>query len=173
MNTTAQHTRPVLSPRAFLTRLLLFFGGWIILVGGQLSDLWFVALVLLSTTAISLYCIPPAQWNLRPVAVAAFVPYFLLTAIRGGWDVARRAFYPTVPIDPDFLTVTVDDDHRRTLLLTWIISLLPGTAGCEIHDDRTLTVHVLDKRLPVAAEIKELQRRIARMTPPREGEETA
>ncbi|MCC5839513.1 MAG: Na+/H+ antiporter subunit E [Opitutales bacterium] len=164
MNTLVQYTKSVFSPGAFLVRLLLFAAGWFILVGGQTSDLWFVLLVLLLTTLISLYCVPPGQWRLRPLGVLAFLPYFFITAMRGGWDVARRAYHPgAVSVDPGFLTVSVSDDMRQTLLLAWIISLLPGTASCEIKD-RTLLVHVLDKKLPVEAEIADLQKRIARMT---------
>lgn len=164
MNTLVQYTKSVFSPGAFLLRLLLFSAGWFILVGGQMSDLWFVILVLLLTALISLYCVPPGHWRLRPLGVLAFVPYFFVTAMRGGWDVARRAYFPVKgSVDPGFLTVPLNDDIRQTLLLAWIISLLPGTASCEIKD-RTLLVHVLDQKLPVEAEIADVQRRISRMT---------
>lgn len=152
----------IFSPTAFFIRLLVFGGGWLILTGGQISDLWFVVLILLLTTALSLFCVPPGQWKLRPLAVLGLLPYFLITALRGGWDVARRAFYRRIPIDPGFITIHLDDDHRRTLLLVWIISLLPGTASCEIEGS-SLIVHVLDKNLPVASELEALQRRLEKV----------
>jgi multicomponent Na+:H+ antiporter subunit E len=164
VNTLVQNTKSVFSPGAFLLRLLLFSGGWFILVSGRASDLWFVILVLLLTTLISLYCVPPGHWKFRPLGILAFIPYFFITAMRGGWDVAKRAYQPeAVSVDPGFIEVPIQEDIRQTLLLAWIISLLPGTASCEIKD-RTLLVHVLDKKLPVEAEIADLQKRIARMT---------
>ena len=148
--------------RAFGIRLALFALGWLVLVSGQLSDLWFVALSLILTVLISLWCVPPRQWLLRPRGVIAFFPYFLLTALRGGWDVARRVFLPSVPVEPDFLTFQIYPDPRKSLLLAWVISLLPGTASCLIEGDR-IVVHVLDKKLPVKKEIDELRERLERL----------
>ena len=148
---------------SFLLRFALFAAGWLILVGGQqLSDLLFVVLGVSATTIISLYVVPPGQWTLNPLGVIRFVPYFLFTAIRGGWDVARRVFFRTVPIDPDFITIELDRDLRKTLILAWVISLLPGTASAVINEE-SIVVHVLDKRLPVTEEIQELQKRINKM----------
>lgn len=146
--------------KSFLLRFIIFTAGWFVLVGGrQVSDIGFVILFLILTTVISMYSVPPGQWVISPLGVIRFLPYFLLTAIRGGWDVARRVFFRTVPIDPDFITIEHDQDPRKTLILTWIISLLPGTASTLITE-KTIVVHVLDKKLPVTEEIRELQNRI-------------
>ncbi|MDR4988958.1 MAG: Na+/H+ antiporter subunit E [Bacteroidales bacterium] len=146
--------------KSFLLRCAIFAAGWIILVGGQqISDLWFVILCIAATAGISIYTIPPGQWVLRPLGVVLFLPYFLITAIRGGWDVARRVFFRTIPIDPDFISIEHDRDPRKTLVLAWVISLLPGTASTVIRED-SIVVHVLDKNLPVTEEIRELQHRI-------------
>ncbi|MFO8002201.1 MAG: hypothetical protein R6U46_13225, partial [Marinilabilia sp.] len=50
----------------------------------------------------------------------------------------------------------------KTLILVWIISLLPGTASTAITGE-TIIVHVLDKNLPVVREIQELKSRINEM----------
>ncbi|TVR42770.1 MAG: hypothetical protein EA394_02755 [Bacteroidia bacterium] len=148
---------------SFLLRFAIFAAGWLVLAGGQqIGDIWLVILFLVATTVISIYTVPPGQWVLRPLGVIRFLPYFLITALRGGWDVARRVFFRTVPIDPDFITVEHDPDPRKTLVLVWIISLLPGTASSGITEDG-IVVHVLDKKLPVAEEIRELQNRINRI----------
>jgi multicomponent Na+:H+ antiporter subunit E len=149
--------------KSFLLRFALFAAGWLILVGGQqLSDILFVILFLAATTVVSIYSVPPGQWRLRPLGVIRFFPYFLLTALRGGWDVARRVFFRTVPIDPDFITIEHDRDPQKTLILAWVISLLPGTASTLITDE-TIVVHVLDKKLPAKEEIRELQDRISQI----------
>jgi len=146
--------------QTLLLRFAIFAGGWIVLSGGEpLSDIWFVILCLAATTIISIYTVPPGQWALRPLGVIRFFPYFLITALRGGWDVARRVFFRNVPTDPDFITIGRDSDPGRTLILVWVISLLPGTAS-SIITEKSIVVHVLDKNLPVTEEILELQNRI-------------
>jgi multicomponent Na+:H+ antiporter subunit E len=130
-----------------------------LLRGDHLSDIWFVVLFIAATTAISIYTVPPGQWVLRPLGIVRFFPFFLITALRGGWDVARRVFFRTVPVDPDFINIEHDEDWRKTLILVWIISLLPGTASTVITED-TIVVHVLDKKQPVEQEIQELKKRI-------------
>ena len=149
--------------KCFLLRFVVFAAGWVVLLGGDhLSDIWFVMLFLIATAAISIYTVPPGQWVLRPLGFIRFFPFFLITALRGGWDVARRVFFRKVPIDPDFITIENFRDPRKTLILVWIISLLPGTASTVINEE-TITVHVLDKKLPVEKEIEELKSRIDKM----------
>jgi multicomponent Na+:H+ antiporter subunit E len=160
MKTGFKNLKSNLLLKSFLLRFAIFAAGWLILTGGQkLSDLWFVILSLVATTVISIYSLPPGQWVISPLGVVRFFPYFLITALRGGWDVARRVFFRTVPIDPDFVTIEHDRDPRKTLVLAWVISLLPGTASCLITEE-SIVVHVLDKKLPVKEEILELENRI-------------
>jgi multicomponent Na+:H+ antiporter subunit E len=161
MKTVLKNLKSGIPLKSFLLRFAIFALGWLILTGGQqISDIWFVILSLVATTVISIYSVPPGQWVISPLGVVRFFPYFLITALRGGWDVARRVFFRTVPTDPDFVTIEHDRDPRKTLILAWIISLLPGTASTVITE-KTIVVHVLDKKLPVIEEIQELKKRIS------------
>jgi len=163
MNTYIKNLKTGLFIKSFLLRFVIFAAGWIVLVGGpHFSDILFTIIFVSATALISIYTVPPGQWLIRPLGVIRFFPYFLIMAIRGGWDVARRVFLPTIPIDPDFITIEHDRDSRKTLILAWIISLLPGTASTVITEE-TIIVHVLDKKLPVTEEIQELQKRIDKM----------
>jgi multisubunit Na+/H+ antiporter MnhE subunit len=163
MQTGIKNMKSVILIKSILLRFAFFTLGWLILTGGQqLSDMWFVILCLAATTVISIYSVPPGHWVISPMGVARFFPYFLITALRGGWDVARRVFFRTVPIDPDFITIEHDRDPQKTLILAWVISLLPGTASTLITDE-TIVVHVLDKKLPAKEEIRELQDRISQI----------
>jgi multicomponent Na+:H+ antiporter subunit E len=160
MKTGIKNIKSTTLVKSFLLRFAIFAAGWIILVGGQkVSDIGFVILFVTAATVISIYTVPPGQWRLSPLGVARFFPYFLITALRGGWDVAKRVFFRTVPIDPGFVTIKHGRDSRKTLILAWVISLLPGTASTVITEE-TIVVHVLDKKLPVTEEIRELQIRI-------------
>lgn len=163
MKTGIKNLKNSILIKSFLLRFAIFAAGWLVLVGGQqLSDFGFVVLFLTATTVISMYTVPPGQWVISPLGVVRFFPYFLLTALRGGWDVARRVFFRTIPIDPDFITIEHDRNPQKTLVLAWVISLLPGTASTVITEESIL-VHVLDKKLPVTEEILELQNRINEM----------
>lgn len=147
---------------AAATRFALFCVGWLILTQGKLSDITFVVLLLAGTTAISLWTIPPRDWRLRPAGLICFAPCFLRTALRGGVDVARRVVPARMPIDPAFITVTVDVSEKQKMLLILVVSLLPGTAVCGIEGNR-LVVHCLDQSLPVEAGIRDLCSRIKRV----------
>lgn len=142
---------------SFLFRFTFFTIGWFILIGElYLGDFWFAFLILIATTWISLYSLPPGVWVLRPIGFLRFFAYFLVTAVRGGLDVAKRAFSKSVPTDTDFIVIRHDPDPMKTLILAWVISMLPGTASCEI-EKKSIVIHVLDKKLPVEEETKKLQ----------------
>ena len=163
MKTGIKNLKSSILLKSFLLRFALFTVGWFVLVGGrQISDIVFVFLFIAVTTVISIYTVPPGQWVISPLGAARFFPYFLITAIRGGWDVARRVFFRNIPIDPDFITIEHDPGPQKTLILAWVISLLPGTASAVITEE-TIVVHVLDKKLPVTEEIQELKNRINKM----------
>ena len=143
-------------------RLALFFVGWIILTQGQLTDLAFVIILLVTTTAISLWSVPPGDWRIHPLQALRFAPWFLWTALRGGADVARRVFRARMPIQPGFVTVHIEASPKQKLLLALVVSLLPGTASCEILDNE-LVVHSLDLGLPVETDVLDLCTRIQRV----------
>jgi len=160
MKTDIKQLKKSILIKSFVGRFLLFAAGWIVLLRGQKpSEIWLVALFLTATTVISIYSIPPGKWVLRPIGVIRFFFYFVTTAIRGGWDVAKRVFLKRVPTNPEFITVNHYRDPLKTLLLAWVISLQPGTTSCMIKKKK-IVIHVLDKKIPVAKEIITLQRRI-------------
>ncbi len=160
MKTGINNIKTSILIQSFALRFVIFAAGWLVLIGGpNVSDVWFVVLCIAATTVISIYTIPPGQWVISPLGAIRFLPYFIITAIRGGWDVARRVFFRTIPIDPGFVSIEHDGDPRKTLVLAWVISLLPGTASTVITKE-SIVVHVLDKKLPVHEEIRELKNRI-------------
>lgn len=149
--------------KSFIVRFALFGAGWIILLGGHKpSEIWLVVLFISATTVISIYSMPPGKWVLHPLEFIRFFFYFILTAIRGGWDVARRVFLRIVPTDPDFIAIKHNQDPLKTLILAWVISLQPGTTSCVIKKKK-IVIHLLDKNISVAEEIIELQNRIDKM----------
>jgi len=97
---------------------------------------------------------------LRPLAFLGFLPYFLAQSVLGGWDVARRALAPRLPLDPDLLRyrVSLPPGPPRVFLAN-ALSLLPGTFAADFEGDE-LTVHLLVGGSDVEARIRDLEHRV-------------
>lgn len=123
---------------------------------------WPMALAVASiATALSLALLPPAGWRIRWLATPHFLGFFLAEMLRGGIDVARRAFHPAVPVAPGFLSHPLRLRHEAArLLMTWSVGLLPGTVSVELRADE-LDIHVLDSRMPTQRMLNVLEERIA------------
>jgi multicomponent Na+:H+ antiporter subunit E len=85
----------------------------------------------------------PTGARLSPLGLLAFIPFFLDQSFRGGFDVARRAFAPSLPVAPAFL------DYRTRLpagpaqvFFVNCISLLPGTFSARVEAGE-IRVHLL------------------------------
>lgn len=146
--------------RGYLRRLGLFFGIWLLLTEAAADGLVFGAAAS-ALGAASALAERGASWPLDLMGWLRFLPWFLLRSLVAGWDVLGRALSPRRPLDPDWLdfeTRLVNPAARR--LLAGTVSLLPGTLVARLEGARLL-VHVLDRRRPVAAELRELETRIA------------
>ena len=147
--TTEQSTATTKSPRKASSRsgMLLSFCAWL--------GLWF----LLSRGEGWAFGVPVAaattfatvrlQLNWRPLrlgALAAVFGFFLRELFSGGWDVARRAIHPRMPIAPGWETFAMTSRNPRVrMLLSAMIGLLPGTLSSEYHGF-TLHIHALDQQ---------------------------
>jgi multicomponent Na+:H+ antiporter subunit E len=93
--------------------------------------------------------------------MASFLPFFCLQSLRGGVDVAWRAFHPGLPIHPCLVhyPLRLRETPARVFMAN-VVSLLPGTLSADIDGD-SLIVHALDGRLPVAEQLAVLESRVA------------
>jgi len=92
-----------------------------------------------------------------------FLPFFLWESLRGGVDVARRTLGRRVRVNPGFLryqTRLVDPAAR--VFLTNCVSLVPGTLAAEL-EGAWLTVHALSTETDSEAELRRLERAVARL----------
>jgi multicomponent Na+:H+ antiporter subunit E len=114
--------------------------------------------------------------RLHPAGLVAFVPFFLDQSFRGGFDVARRALSPSLPVAPAFL------DYRTRLpegptqvFFVNCVSLLPGTFSARFQEGE-LRVHLLTDDGSGPERLKRLEEKVAGLfgvgleLPPREGE---
>jgi multicomponent Na+:H+ antiporter subunit E len=134
---------------------------WAALSGGA-PDTWLVGgPVVVAATATSLRLRPhlTAWWSLP--GLLRFVAIFLRESVRGGIDVARRAFHPDLPLRPGLVRFeTRLPTGPAEVALINAVSLLPGTLGADLRG-RQLTLHVLDTAAPVEAETRALETAIA------------
>jgi multicomponent Na+:H+ antiporter subunit E len=145
-----------------LARFTVLFALWIVLIRSvQPADLVVGVLTAAAATWVSLRLLPPDAGRVRLGALAARLPRFLWQSVRGGIDVARRAFDPRVPLAPGFLTYRTGfpRGHARSTFAS-ITSLLPGTAPVD-DDGGGIVYHCLDTTQPVLDELAAEERAYA------------
>jgi multicomponent Na+:H+ antiporter subunit E len=104
---------------------------------------------------------PPPQ--LRPLGVLTFLPFFFVESVRGGLDVALRAFRGRGALHPGFIDFELRLDHPTALIMfVNAVSLMPGTFTARIHAER-LHVHTLDTRENVEPRLRRVEDRIRAM----------
>jgi multicomponent Na+:H+ antiporter subunit E len=143
-------------------RSTVLFAFWLVLIQSvQLVDLFVGALTVALATRASLYLLPPDAGRVKLGALALRLPRFLWQSVRGGIDVARRAFDPRVPLAPGLVTYQTGfpRGHARIAFAS-ITSLLPGTAPVE-DDGGSIVYHCLDTTKPVLDELAAEERAYA------------
>lgn len=144
-------------------RALLFALLWWALAEGR-ADAWGLgAVAVAAATWASLRLSPPGRRRISFAGLAGFAGFFLWNSLRGGVQVAFMALRPGLGFRPAALdlSLSLPAGAPRVLMLN-TLSLMPGTLGVRL-DGARLKLHVLDERLPVAAEARALEAHIARL----------
>lgn len=151
---------PFPSLAAASCRATLLAVWWWALADGAPSWTFGAPVILLALVA-GLVIAPARARCVSPARLLRFAPFFLRESLRGGIDVARRALHPRLPLAPALL------DYRlrlppgpARLFLVGVVSLLPGTLSADLGES-DLTVHVLDRKLPVLHLLQALERQVA------------
>ncbi len=155
------------SPGTALTRAVAFALLWVVLMpSAKAGDLAMGAFATACATWTSLRLLPPALGRLRVAALLLQVPRLLWASIVAGFDVARRALAPRMPLQPGFVdhATALPRGTARTTFAT-ITGLLPGTVPAGERDD-ALVYHVLDTGQPVADELRAEERQLAGVLEP-------
>lgn len=158
-------TTPAFAPRTLknsVVQAVAFALLWMALAGVELKS-WIVgAPVVLAAIAIRAWYLPPtapAAWRWR--RVPAFLWLFLSGSLRGGMDVARRAFDPRLPIAPGFVLYrTALPRGPARVLFANVVSLLPGTVVTGI-DGPDMEIHTLDASVDVVTELGRIESKVA------------
>jgi len=147
--------------RISLVWVLLLALVWAALAAPR-ADAW-LAGALAVATGVLLHTALGGRQGIRLSALGAarFLPYFVVNAIWGGVDVARRSLSPSLPIDPGFLTYDLRlPEGAPRLFFANCLSLLPGTFTARLVGP-TLTVHLLESDAAATRRLAALERRVA------------
>lgn len=149
--------------RAMLWRSVLFALLWWALVDGRPGS-WAVGLVsVFFAAALSLRLLPPVPTSVSRVGLLRFLAFFIYHSLRGGVQVAWFALRPRMALRPAMreIDLRLPAGIGRVLLAN-TLSLLPGTLSVELREGR-ICLHVLDERVPVEAEVRAVENRLAHM----------
>ncbi|MFO7705720.1 MAG: Na+/H+ antiporter subunit E [Halopseudomonas sp.] len=134
-----------------LWALLSNNGGWAFGVPLALLAVWASQQVRLQVGPVHLHYLP------------AFLGFFLTELALGGWDVARRAWHPQLPIAPRWLRYAMTSEEPRVqLLLSAMVGLLPGTFASHFQG-QTLFIHALDHRQDWGSTVQRLEHHLERL----------
>ena len=149
--------RRVLAPAAFLTAI------WWTLTGTLVEGLVAGAVGVAFGLALFRFMGGGGRSAFRPLGLFAFLPYIAWQSVRGGWDVSRRALWPTMPLNPTVLhlELSLPSDSAR-IFLTNALSLMPGTVGADLRG-QTLVVHLLAAGPGSEAQVRALETRVGRL----------
>lgn len=157
MSASRSRTGPAIARGAGL------FALWIVLIqSADPLDLAVGAVATAFATLASLRLLPPDAGRLRFLALLAQVPRFLWQSLLAGIDVAWRALAPGTTLRTGFVDYRTGfpRGQARNLFAT-ITSLMPGTLptgdGAE-----TIEFHCLDVGAPVAEQMADEERRLAK-----------
>jgi multicomponent Na+:H+ antiporter subunit E len=145
-----------------LARFLGLAALWMVLIrSAQPADLVVGGLTAAAATWVSLRLLPPDAGRVRLGMLAAQLPRFAWKSVRGGIDVARRAFSPRLPLAPGFVTYPTGfaRGHARNTFAS-ITSLMPGTAPVDDSRDG-IVYHCLDTAQPVLEDLAAEERAYA------------
>jgi multicomponent Na+:H+ antiporter subunit E len=144
--------------RAILWRTLLFALLWWAVAEGRPLAPQFALLGVVGAVLGSLALRPPLRWRAR--GTLQLTVFFVVKTVRAGVDVARRALDPRARVGPRFVQYRLRaTDPYQQVLLSNVISLMPGTLSCELREG-VLTVHLLISRPDALEGIAEVECRV-------------
>jgi multicomponent Na+:H+ antiporter subunit E len=147
-----------------VARALFYFAIWVILMPSvKLDDLAVGVVATIAATWASLKLLPLSGGRVRAGALLGYLLHFLWQSILSGWDIARRAFDPRLPLRPGFVSYpTALPPGRARNEFTSITSLLPGSLSVA-DEPGAIVYHCLDTAQPVTEQLAAEERALARV----------
>lgn len=146
----------------FFGRAAGFLVLWVVLIGTAPADVAAGVVPALAAAWASVALLPRRD-GVRIGALPRYALRFLRQSVGAGWDVARRAFAPSLAVRPgyaEFAPRRLSGDAREAFAS--VTSLLPGTVPVREEAGR-IEYHCLDVAQPVAAQLADEERAFARL----------
>lgn len=126
----------------FTRWFILFLFVWVILSEAQGWTFGVLTAVGAAMISSSL----PMRWPaVRLSRLPGFLGFFLPQLLGSGWDVARRALHPALPISPAWETYSMTSANPKVhQMLSALVGMLPGTLASH-HHQRRLYLHILNR----------------------------
>lgn len=139
---------------AILSRSVLSAALWFALAGFDLADAPAAVIAVIAATWASLSLLAPTSARPSVVSLLRLVARFFRQSLIAGLDVAWRALSPSLPLRPGFTSYRPRLSQGPALsAYCTLMSLLPGSLPAWQDDSGTISVHCLDVRQPVAAQM--------------------
>lgn len=136
---------------------------WLVLMQSvKPGDLIMGLVTVIAATSVSLHLFKPESGRFRYGKLLALFPHFIWVSVLAGFDVARRAFDPRLPLQPGFVRCPLDfpPGLARNTFATFT-SLMPGTVSIG-EGGADLLYHCLDTSQPVQEELWKEERLLAK-----------
>jgi len=152
------------SLRTAAARAVFYLAIWVVLMpSAKLDDLAVGMVATIAATWASMKLLPPSGGRLRVGALLGYLPHFLWQSILAGWDIARRALDPRLPLRPGFVSCPTGlPPGRARNAFASITSLLPGSLPVA-DEPGAIVYHCLDTAQPVTEQIAAEERALARV----------
>lgn len=146
--------------QAVIGRTLAFALLWWALREGALTSLSHDLPIAAVAGVLSVRLAPPGPARIRIGAALRFVPYLGWMMLAGGFDAARRALQPSLPINPGIVRpARLSRAVESGVLLGYATSLQPGTVAAGFDPDN-IHMHVIDCQAPVPEKVRALEQRL-------------
>lgn len=140
---------------SWIVRGLGYFAFWVLLIGFKPVDLMVGVVAAAAATWSSLVLLPRGEFPLRLAGLPRYVARFLWQSVVAGFDVARRAFSPSLPLRPGLIAYTARCPRGAARnAFASLTCLLPGTLAVR-DESGGLLYHCLDIGQPVAEQLAE------------------
>lgn len=132
-------------------RAVLLFALWLALAGWNTIDAVAGLVAACLASWASFFVLPPtAPRRGSLIAAVQIVVSFPFQSLVAGFDVARRAFSPRMPLRPGLVACPMRLKGETSCnVLRALMSLQPGSLPVEQQADGTLLIHCLDSHEPI------------------------
>lgn len=165
MVTEVPSALPSAIPLGVLRRFAIFLGLWLVLIAFTVTNLLVGAITAAIATKISLHLRPQAIGPISYVALIRLTGHAIWQSLVAGFDVARRALDPQLPLDIGYIRYpTAFQTPASRSAFRVLTSLQPGTLPVSPDETGDIDFHCLDTRQPIAAELAATERLFLQVT---------